>query len=253
MADTVPGGLHEPTGRHTLHRGIGVLPRRGRPVRAAGSRSPAAGSPPSGPMTSSPSWPGPRHRGRRPRRRALAPGLPGRARAPGDGRPRDAAVRAARHDVGQECLDIVAEYAAGNPDLEWIVGGGWSMEFFPGGTPTRQTLDAIVPDRPVFLTNRDGHGNWVNTQGARARRHRRRHARPCGRADRARRRRQPDRRPARRRRCRSSAGCCPTTATRTCTPGLLAAQELLFSLGITAWQDAAVGELFGLDDISQST
>ena len=31
--------------------------------------------------------------------------------------------------------------------------------------------------------------------------------------------------------------------------GLLAAQELLFSLGITAWQDAAVGRLFGLDDI----
>ena len=38
------------------------------------------------------------------------------------------------------------------------------MEFFPGGTPTRQALDAVVPDRPVFLTNRDGHGNWVNTE-----------------------------------------------------------------------------------------
>ena len=51
----------------------------------------------------------------------------------------------------EQCLAIVAEYAAANPDLEWIVGGGWSMEFFPGGTPTRQALDAVVPDRPVFL------------------------------------------------------------------------------------------------------
>ena len=63
----------------------------------------------------------------------------------------------------EQCLEIIAAYAAANPDLEWIVGGGWSMEFFPGGTPTRQALDAVVPDRPVFLTNRDGHGQWVNT------------------------------------------------------------------------------------------
>ena len=63
----------------------------------------------------------------------------------------------------QECLDIVATYAAEHQDLEWIVGGGWSMEFFPGGTPTRQALDSVVPDRPVYLTNRDGHGTWVNT------------------------------------------------------------------------------------------
>ena len=38
------------------------------------------------------------------------------------------------------------------------------MADFPGGTPRREDLDAIVPDRPVFLTNRDGHGAWVNTR-----------------------------------------------------------------------------------------
>src|SRR6478752_2683174 len=43
------------------------------------------------------------------------------------------------HDTSSaaECLDIVAAYAEANPDLDWIVGGGWSMEFFAGGTPTR--------------------------------------------------------------------------------------------------------------------
>ena len=31
----------------------------------------------------------------------------------------------------------------------WIVGGGWSMDDFPGGTPGRERLlDAVVPDRP---------------------------------------------------------------------------------------------------------
>ena len=36
--------------------------------------------------------------------------------------------------------------------------------FFDGGTPTRQLLDSLVPDRPACLTNRDGHGVWANTR-----------------------------------------------------------------------------------------
>ena len=38
------------------------------------------------------------------------------------------------------------------------------MEYFPGGTPRKEDLDAIVPDRPVFLFNRDVHGAWVNSE-----------------------------------------------------------------------------------------
>ena len=45
-----------------------------------------------------------------------------------------------------------------------MLGGGWAMECFPGGTPTKEDLDAIVPDRPVFLLNRDVHGAWVNSR-----------------------------------------------------------------------------------------
>ena len=61
-------------------------------------------------------------------------------------------------------IELVAAYAADHPDEEWISGGGWSMDAFPGGIPTRQALDAVVPDRPVFLPNRDGHGAWVNSR-----------------------------------------------------------------------------------------
>ena len=148
----------------------------------------------------------------------------------------------------QECLDIVAAYAAANPDLDWIVGGGWSMEFFAGGTPTRQALDAVVADRPVFLTNRDGHGNWVNTR-----------ALELAGIDAA----TPDPEDGRIERdadgiptgaLHEGAGVLvgrllPDTGDEDMYAGLLAAQDLLFSLGITAWQDAAVGRLFGLDDI----
>src|SRR5215467_4895692 len=31
----------------------------------------------------------------------------------------------------------ISAYAAARPDAEWITGGGWSMESFPGGTPDR--------------------------------------------------------------------------------------------------------------------
>ena len=61
-------------------------------------------------------------------------------------------------------LARIAEYAARHPDDGWVLGGGWQMSAFPGGTPTAEALDRVVPDRPAFLPNRDGHGAWVNTR-----------------------------------------------------------------------------------------
>ncbi len=60
-------------------------------------------------------------------------------------------------------LAAITAYADANPDQPWIIGGGWAMEYFPGGTPDKADLDAILPDRPVFLFNRDVHGAWVNS------------------------------------------------------------------------------------------
>ena len=65
-------------------------------------------------------------------------------------------------------LDAIAAYADAHPDEPWILGGGWSMEHFPGGTPRKEDLDAVVPDRPVFLFNRDVHGAWVNSRALEA-------------------------------------------------------------------------------------
>jgi predicted amidohydrolase YtcJ len=61
-------------------------------------------------------------------------------------------------------LGVIAEYARTHRDETWIRGGGWYMADFPGGTPRRADLDRVVADRPAFLTNRDGHGAWVNTR-----------------------------------------------------------------------------------------
>ena len=63
-----------------------------------------------------------------------------------------------------EYRSIIGEYAAANPDLPWILGGGWSMAVFgPGGAPSRTILDELVPDRPVYLSSADGHTGWANS------------------------------------------------------------------------------------------
>lgn len=67
-------------------------------------------------------------------------------------------------DGAHAYLARIAEYAAQNPDREWITGGGWAMAAFPRGTPHKRDLDDIVPDRPVLLYNCDHHGAWVNSR-----------------------------------------------------------------------------------------
>jgi predicted amidohydrolase YtcJ len=56
----------------------------------------------------------------------------------------------------------VAAYAAGHPDVGWVLGGGWVMDAFGVAGPHRATLDAVVADRPVYLESTDGHSAWVN-------------------------------------------------------------------------------------------
>lgn len=63
----------------------------------------------------------------------------------------------------EECLQLIRDYVEAYPDREWVVGGGWQMSWFPGGTPTKDLLDEICPDRPVSLSNADHHGTWVNS------------------------------------------------------------------------------------------
>lgn len=70
------------------------------------------------------------------------------------------------HELADEdaYLGAVANYSASHPEREWVIGDGWRYAPFPGGTPRRETLDRVAPDRPVFLTAYDGHSSWVNTR-----------------------------------------------------------------------------------------
>ncbi|WP_417622200.1 amidohydrolase [Parasphingorhabdus sp.] len=62
-----------------------------------------------------------------------------------------------------DALAKIAQYAADNPNRQWIIGNGWNQEAWGlGRFPTAAELDAVVPDRPVHLSRVDGHAVWVN-------------------------------------------------------------------------------------------
>lgn len=61
-------------------------------------------------------------------------------------------------------LEKIAEFAAENPDREWIVGRGWNQVLWGSSDfPAASDLDRVVADRPIYLTRIDGHAAWVNT------------------------------------------------------------------------------------------
>lgn len=146
-----------------------------------------------------------------------------------------------------EYLHRIREYALAHPDARWILGSGWAIDVFPGGAPLAADLDAVVPDRPAFFSNRDNHGAWVNSKAL--------ETAGIG-ID------TPD--PADGRIERDGQGHPSGTlhegamllAQRVMPPatfderveGLLIAQEYLHSLGITAWQDAIIGNYATMPD-----
>lgn len=150
-----------------------------------------------------------------------------------------------------EYLRRIRAYADTHPGPEWIVGGGWSLESFAGGVPTADLLDAVVADRPVFLYNRDHHGAWVNSRALEVAGIDRDTPDPADGVV----NRDADGRPTG---CLQEgavslvAGLLPAVTPADRLAGLLRAQTLLHSLGITAWQDAMVGGRNGYPDVSDA-
>ncbi|WP_051792138.1 amidohydrolase [Amycolatopsis jejuensis] len=142
--------------------------------------------------------------------------------------------------------DAIRSYADRNPGLEWITGNGWYGDTFPGGLPDRAFLDAILPDRPAVFVSHDGHGVLANTAALER----------AGIGD------TPD--PPNGRINRDHEGratgvlveragdlvtaLLPPTTAALAEKALLAAQAHLHSMGVTGWQDACVGSLWGLPD-----
>ena len=140
-----------------------------------------------------------------------------------------------------EYLGIIAGYARALEPDDWVLGGGWSMEAFPGGIPAGADLEMVAAGRPVFLPNRDHHSAWVSPAAlARAgitrdtpdpgdgRIERDERGEPSGALhDGA---------------MRLVSRFVPPPSAGDVAAGLRAGQAHLHALGVTHWQDAIVGE-----------
>ncbi|MCW2134035.1 amidohydrolase [Arthrobacter sp. VKM Ac-2550] len=141
-------------------------------------------------------------------------------------------------------------YAA-STEKNWITGGGWHKADFLNGYPTRDLLDAIVPDRPVYLINADHHSAWVNTRALELAGVDAATPNPAdGWIERG-----PDGFPT----GTLHEGAMdlvnrllpPLTDEDLCG-GLLEAQRYLHSVGVTGWQEAILGSYAGYPDASSA-
>ncbi len=147
-------------------------------------------------------------------------------------------------------LELIDRYCTAHPDEAWIVGRGWSLDHFADTTTMLEDLDRLTGERPAYLSNKDGHSAWVNSAALRL----------AG-IDAAR------RDPAGGRIERDSAGSpvgllhesamllvaelIPPLTDDARFAGLMAGQQHFFSLGITGWQEAIVGDFVPTTDVAR--
>ena len=140
---------------------------------------------------------------------------------------------------------VAAQGGGSSDDIAWVTGGGWSHELFP--EPTRQQLDAIVADRPVALSDAGHHTLWVNSralelagitrdtpQPHNGHIHVDAHGEPTGYLN------------------ESAAEIMgrvnPASTDAEIVAGQHNAQEFLWTLGVTGWHEAILGEYTGKAD-----
>ncbi len=63
----------------------------------------------------------------------------------------------------EEIEKAVRAHAGENPDLPFVYCMGWSYDLVPGGVPRRETLDAVIKDRPLLLWSECAHCGWANS------------------------------------------------------------------------------------------
>ena len=64
----------------------------------------------------------------------------------------------------QDCVNALAELAARRPGDGWLLCQGWrESHWTPARTPSKHSLDAAYPTRPVAMYSGDAHTLWLNS------------------------------------------------------------------------------------------
>lgn len=64
----------------------------------------------------------------------------------------------------EEFARRIAQRVPKTPKGEWIIGGDWDEQrWSPAQLPSRQLIDAVTPETPVFVNRHDGHESLANS------------------------------------------------------------------------------------------
>lgn len=65
-------------------------------------------------------------------------------------------------DTPEELAERLRTHAGAHPDAPWVLGRGWNPSACVSHVRACKELEAVVPDRPVFLTSLDGRAAWAS-------------------------------------------------------------------------------------------
>jgi predicted amidohydrolase YtcJ len=72
-------------------------------------------------------------------------------------------------DSPEELIGRLKAFAVERQPGEWILGGDWDHERWPGAPlPRREWIDSVTPNNPVFVNRLDGHMGLANSAALRA-------------------------------------------------------------------------------------
>src|SRR6516165_5788193 len=62
-----------------------------------------------------------------------------------------------------EFIARIKAYAKASPKGAWITGGDWDHSLWGGELPTKEWIDSVTPDNPVWVNRLDGHMALANS------------------------------------------------------------------------------------------
>lgn len=140
---------------------------------------------------------------------------------------------------------------AENSTGTWVLGGGWDRALFPASGPTARELDTMVADRPALFHDADHHAAWVNSAAlAAAGLTAATPDPPDGRIE-----READGTPSgflAEGAVNLLAAVLPETNSDELAAAIIRASAGLHSVGVTGWQEAALGAFAGFPDFTES-
>src|SRR5579884_2407274 len=64
----------------------------------------------------------------------------------------------------EEFARRIGERARSTPKGEWVLGGDWDeQKWSPANLPTKELVDSLTPETPVFVNRYDGHESLANS------------------------------------------------------------------------------------------